>query len=89
MLRILLLSPFGSAKGDGTRWSSLTTARDGDGTGGMLVRIRDRSIARKGYAGYEGGKQASKQASKHGQGSKAGRLAGLRNVTYSSRPWLY
>lgn len=86
---VYLLSPFGSAGGDRTRRNS-HDERDGDAKRGVLVRIRDRSIAREPRQGW--GRKASKQASKHGQGSKAGRQArkaGLRNVTYSSRPWLY
>jgi len=46
MLRIL--SPFGSVGGDGTRWNS----HDETGTErGALVRIRDRSIARRSHRG--------------------------------------
>ncbi|KYN10376.1 CUGBP Elav-like family member 5 [Trachymyrmex cornetzi] len=59
MLRIL--SPFGSAGGDGTRWNS----HDETGTGrGALVRIRDRSITGKEarQAGRQAGKQAGRQA---------------------------
>lgn len=67
---IYLLSPFGSAGGDRTRRNS-HDERDGDTERGVLVRIRDRSIARGSCRGW--GRKASKQASKHGQGSKAGR----------------
>lgn len=89
MLRIPTIS-FRERRG---RWNEMEQSRrDGDGT--RRVGSNKRQI----YS--TGGLAGMKEESKHGQGSKAGKQAsrraskqaskaGLRNVTYSSRPWLY